>query len=124
MLMTILITTSVTAIIIAAVNQVVTTHRYKTLQAEYVALKKHVGMLQHADLVINKQLKAMNGTITNLDDQQSNILNMSDESAYQQAIKMVEMGAGLGDITESCHLTRAEAELLLNLHQYKKSISR
>ncbi len=39
-------------------------------------------------------------------------------SAYTQAMKMVEMGANMKDITQTCHLSSAEAKLLLNIKSF------
>lgn len=40
------------------------------------------------------------------------------ESAYKQALKMVEIGANLEDIISTCSLTRAEVQLLMNLKRF------
>lgn len=40
-------------------------------------------------------------------------------SSYKQALKMVEMGASLDEIVSTCSLTRAEAQLLINLRGYR-----
>ncbi|MDX3773772.1 DUF2802 domain-containing protein [Chromatiaceae bacterium AAb-1] len=40
---------------------------------------------------------------------------------YSRAAKMVQLGADLEEIMRECELPRAEAELLFNLHQQKKT---
>ncbi len=38
---------------------------------------------------------------------------------YSRAVKMIELGAELDEIMKECELPRAEAELLVSLHQQK-----
>ena len=38
---------------------------------------------------------------------------------YRRAIRMIELGADLEEIIQECELPKAEAELLLNIHQKK-----
>ncbi|CAM3890264.1 DUF2802 domain-containing protein [Rheinheimera salexigens] len=56
-----------------------------------------------------------------MDKQQSLELADPDAKIYSRAMKMVELGAGLEEIIRECELPRAEAELLLSLHQTKSS---
>lgn len=56
-----------------------------------------------------------------MDKQQSLELADPDAKIYSRAMKMVELGAGLEEIIRECELPRAEAELLLSLHQTKSN---
>jgi regulator of replication initiation timing len=42
-----------------------------------------------------------------------------DAKIYSRAVKMVELGADLDEVTRECELPRAEAELLFSLHKQK-----
>ncbi|KPH96302.1 hypothetical protein AMS58_01720 [Pseudoalteromonas porphyrae] len=42
-----------------------------------------------------------------------------DAKIYSRAVKMVELGADIEEIIRECELPRAEAELLMSLHQQK-----
>ena len=42
-----------------------------------------------------------------------------DSKMYSRAVKMVELGAQLDEVMKECELPRAEAELLISLHQQK-----
>ncbi|WP_394192020.1 DUF2802 domain-containing protein [Pseudoalteromonas atlantica] len=42
-----------------------------------------------------------------------------DAKIYSRAVKMVELGADIEEIIRECELPRAEAELLISLHQQK-----
>lgn len=49
--------------------------------------------------------------------QEKKIVQKPSTNSYLQASKLAQMGASLEDITESCALSRAEAELVLVLKQ-------
>jgi len=53
--------------------------------------------------------------------QQAMELTEPESKIYTRAMKMVQLGADLEEIMRECELPRAEAELLFNLHQQKKS---
>ncbi|HSG51604.1 MAG TPA: DUF2802 domain-containing protein [Rheinheimera sp.] len=55
------------------------------------------------------------------DKQQAMELTEPESKIYTRAMKMVQLGADLEEIMRECELPRAEAELLFNLHQQKKS---
>lgn len=55
------------------------------------------------------------------DKQQAMELTEPESKIYSRAMKMVQLGADLEEIMRECELPRAEAELLFNLHQQKKS---
>jgi len=42
------------------------------------------------------------------------------ELPYENAVRMVQSGAGVDDITKSCGLKKGEAELLLRLHSTRR----
>lgn len=56
-----------------------------------------------------------------MDKQQSLELADPEAKIYSRAMKMVELGADIDEIIRECELPRAEAELLMNLHQTKSN---
>lgn len=65
---------------------------------------------------LSQHSEALNGLS---DKQQALELTDPESKIYSRAMKMVQLGADLEEIMRECELPRAEAELLLNLHQGK-----
>ena len=83
---------------------------------------QHIRLLRKADLNVTKKLAALENLTADLQNAQLDLKTDHNQSAYQQAMKMVEMGAGVDDVASTCHLGNAEAELLMNLQHYKNSL--
>lgn len=80
-------------------------------------------VLINADLVFAKQLKEINEQLISMDNQLQNLENIRDnDGGYQHAIRILEMGGNREEIVNSCHLSNAEAELLMNLQAYRAAI--
>lgn len=80
-------------------------------------------VLINADLVFAKQLKEINEQLISMDNQLQNLENIREnDGGYQHAIRILEMGGNREEIVNSCHLSNAEAELLMNLQAYRAAI--
>lgn len=79
--------------------------------------------LVNADLVFAKQMAEINRQLISIENQlQSQVNKRDNDGGYQHALKILEMGGDKTEIVDSCHLSNAEAELLMNLHAYRKVI--
>lgn len=76
-----------------------------------------------ADLNFSKKMKEMDQLLLNLEQKLQSLENKREnDGGYQHALKILEMGGSKDEIMQSCHLTSAEAELLINLHGYRAAI--
>lgn len=79
--------------------------------------------LVHADLIVSKQLKEINNQLVSMDTQLQGLENKRDnDGGYQHALRILEMGGDREEIINSCHLSNAEAELLMNLQAYRSAL--
>lgn len=100
------------------------------LQEKSVSLEKLVEqitrdhpVLINADLLFAKQLKEINSQLISMDNQLQNLENKRDnDGGYQHALRILEMGGNQEEIINSCHLSNAEAELLMNLQAYRTAM--
>ncbi len=80
-------------------------------------------VLIHADLLFSKQLKELNAQLVSMDNQLQGLENKRDnDGGYQHAMKILEMGGNRDEIVDSCHLSPAEAEFLMNLQSYRAAM--
>lgn len=80
-------------------------------------------LLIHADLLFSKQLQEVNAQLVSMDNQLQGLENKRDnDGGYQHAMKILEMGGNREEIVESCHLSPAEAEFLINLEAYRAAM--
>ncbi len=80
-------------------------------------IRQHDRLLIKADIDIAQRLRTLERNLQSVQDCQDKLEStVSQESGYQQAIKMFEMGATVKDVVQTCHLARAEAELLQNIY--------
>lgn len=102
----------------------------RSYQRELIKLEK---ALHESELKINnqqtfskafiKRIDAINQQLQGMNDAQESIeKNIQGQGSYKQALKMVEMGASLDEVMETCELGRAEAELLQNIQGYRESV--
>lgn len=79
--------------------------------------------LVNADLYFSRQLKEINQQLISMEQDIQNLGNMREnDGGYQHALRILEMGGSRDEIVDSCHLSSAEAELLMNLHAYRSAI--
>ena len=80
-------------------------------------------ILVNADLIFAKQLREINKQLISMDNQLQDLENKRDnDGGYQHALRILEMGGDRDEIVSSCHLSNAEAELLMNLQAYRSAI--
>ena len=86
-------------------------------------VKKDHPILVNADLLFAKQLHEINKQLISMDNQLQELENKRDnDGGYQHALRILEMGGNRDEIVNSCHLSNAEAELLMNLQAYRSAI--
>lgn len=77
-----------------------------------------------ADLVFARQLKEITKQLTGMDNQLQGLANKREnDGGYQHALRILQMGGDRNEIISSCHLSPAEADLLMNLHAYSSAIA-
>ncbi|CAM3031397.1 DUF2802 domain-containing protein [Legionella worsleiensis] len=97
--------------------------KINTLEKTTDQLLRDYPVLINADLVFSKQLKEINAQLISMDNQLQNLENIRDnDGGYQHALRILEMGGNQEEIVNSCHLSNAEAELLMNLQAYRAAI--
>ncbi|MCQ8877867.1 DUF2802 domain-containing protein [Pseudoalteromonas shioyasakiensis] len=83
-------------------------------------LRSEVAEMRAGMLSIGKRLVAVEQRNQELAQQQdAQKYDDPDAKIYSRAVKMVELGADIEEIIRECELPRAEAELLMSLHQQK-----
>lgn len=79
--------------------------------------------LVNADLRFAKQVADINRQLVSMENQlQALETKRNNDGGYQHALRILEMGGNKEEIVQSCHLSNAEAELLMNLHAYRAVI--
>jgi hypothetical protein len=104
--------------------------RIKTLEANIKQVEKKgeelvlsQAAMVKADLFFSRELKAMTADIVSMDKQLQALENVRhNDGSYQHALRILEMGGDKGEIVKSCHLSTAEADLLMNLNAYRAAI--
>ncbi|HHF7344958.1 TPA: DUF2802 domain-containing protein [Legionella feeleii] len=95
------------------------------LSKEITQYQHHHSLLVNADLVFAKQLNEINRQFVSMDNQLQALENKRDnDGSYQHALRILEMGGDKEEIIGSCHLSNAEAELLMNLNAYRTVIKK
>ncbi|AOT07512.1 DUF2802 domain-containing protein [Pseudoalteromonas luteoviolacea] len=80
-------------------------------------LRSEIAEVRASVLSIGKRLVESEGYVKELAQQQAaQKYDDPDAKIYSRAVKMVELGADLEEIMRECELPRAEAELLMSLH--------
>ncbi|WP_442961750.1 DUF2802 domain-containing protein [Pseudoalteromonas sp. SMS1] len=80
-------------------------------------LRSEIAEVRASVLSIGKRLVACEGFAKELAQHQAaQKYDDPDAKIYSRAVKMVELGADLEEIMRECELPRAEAELLMSLH--------
>lgn len=97
--------------------------RMESLAKSVEQIAKDHPVLIHADLLFSKQLKELNSQLVSMDSQIQALENKRDnDGGYQHAMKILEMGGNREEIVDSCHLSHAEAEFLMNLQAYRAAM--
>ncbi|MBY6186854.1 DUF2802 domain-containing protein [Marinobacter hydrocarbonoclasticus] len=91
---------------------------HKALQKQNDALKRELAEVRAGALGVGKRVKEQEQTIALLQARQDEVVQQDPEARlYSRAMKMVELGADVEEIMRECELPRAEAQLLVTLHQ-------
>lgn len=76
---------------------------------------------QQSNIRMGEELITLREKLAQLDNKQQRLEQQDVQSMpYNQASRLVGMGASLDDLMQSCGLTRSEAELMLKLHGERK----
>ncbi|POB04392.1 DUF2802 domain-containing protein [Halopseudomonas oceani] len=92
------------------------------LQSRIDQLARDLTTFQQGSIRMGEELTALRQQVKRLEDKQLK-LEQSDPQAmpYSQAARLVGMGASIEDLTQSCGLSKAEAELFVKLHASRQS---
>ncbi len=97
--------------------------QFESLEKQSNQIAKDHPVLINADLLFAKKLTEINSQLISMDNQLQDLENKRDnDGGYQHALRILEMGGNKEEIVDSCHLSNAEAELLINLQAYRSAI--
>ncbi|WP_369854910.1 DUF2802 domain-containing protein [Candidatus Thalassolituus haligoni] len=90
------------------------------LQQGYTSQHSQLLLLQQNQQAMNQSVVGMGKKIRHLtqrlgEAEQRNLFTPGDEASYQQAARLVSLGASAGELMDHCGMARAEAELLVTL---------
>lgn len=93
------------------------------LQQQCAQHAKEQNILVNADLSFSKQMSELNRHLISLENELQGVATKRDnDGGYQHALRILAMGGDKTEIMENCHLSNAEAELLMNLNAYRAAI--
>ena len=99
----------------------------KRLRGAIVKLEKQSLSQQHKLSQLKQNQEAMNQSVVGMgrkirqlterlgEAEQRSLFTPGDEASYQQAARLVSLGASARELVENCGMARAEAELLVSL---------
>lgn len=83
-------------------------------------LTQRLAEYQQSHIRMGEELISLRSKLTQLENKQQRLEQQDMHTMpYNQASRLVGMGASLDDLMQSCGLTRSEAELILKLHGNK-----
>lgn len=104
-------------------QQLVFKKQLHLLQQSIQQIIKDHPILIHADLVFARQMREITHQLISMDNQLQSLENKRDnDGGYQHALRILEMGGNREEIIDSCHLSSAEAELMMNLQAYRAAM--
>ena len=87
------------------------------LQARLEQLSRELATFQQGSIRMGEEITALRQQVKRLEDKQLKLEQHDPQSLpYNQAARPVGMGASIEDLTQSCGLSKAEAELFVKLH--------
>ena len=99
-------------------NQKFLKQQLEEATAQTEILRSEIAEFRSGLMSIGKRLLACENFAKDLAQQQAaQKYDDPDAKIYSRAVKMIELGADLDEIMRECEIPRAEAELLLSLHQ-------
>lgn len=91
-----------------------------SLDGRIARLDSKLGEYQQSNIRMGEELLALRERLAQLDNKQQRMEQQDVQSLpYNQASRLVSMGASLDDLMQACGLSRSEAELMLKLHGNK-----
>ena len=85
------------------------------------SLARDIAGYQQGTIRMGEELIALREQVRRLEDKQQRIEQHDPQSMpYNQAARLVGMGASLEDLTQSCGLSKAEAELVMKMYAARK----
>lgn len=88
--------------------------RLQTLKTDLLAY-------QQGSIRMGEELVALRDQLKRLEDKQMRLEQQDPQSLpYNQAARLVGLGASVEDLTQSCGLSKAEAELVAKLHAARR----
>lgn len=90
-------------------------------EQQIAILRSEVAELRASIMSIGKRVVATEQELNDVANQQAaQKYDDPDAKMYSRAVKMVELGADIEEVMRECELPRAEAELLMSLHNKSK----
>ncbi|RGP56519.1 DUF2802 domain-containing protein [Pseudomonas abyssi] len=92
------------------------------LQARLEQLSRELATFQQGSIRMGEEITALRQQVKRLEDKQLKLEQHDPQSLpYNQAARLVGMGASIEDLTQSCGLSKAEAELFVKLHASRQA---
>ncbi|MAG68011.1 DUF2802 domain-containing protein [Pseudomonas sp.] len=92
------------------------------LQARLEQLSRELATFQQGSIRMGEEIAALRQQVKRLEDKQLKLEQHDPQSLpYNQAARLVGMGASIEDLTQSCGLSKAEAELFVKLHASRQA---
>lgn len=83
-------------------------------------LSQKLNEYQQSNIRMGEELLALREKLSQLENRQQRLEQQDTQSMpYNQASRLVSMGAGTDDLMQACGLSRSEAELMIKLHGNK-----
>ncbi|QIB52675.1 MULTISPECIES: DUF2802 domain-containing protein [Pseudomonas] len=87
-------------------------------------LLKDISGYQQGTIGMGEELFALRDQLKRIEDKQQRFEQQDPQSMpYNQAARLVGLGASIEDVTQSCGLSKAEAELVARLHAARQDKS-
>ncbi|MFK4753898.1 DUF2802 domain-containing protein [Oceanobacter antarcticus] len=87
--------------------------RCATQNSELVLLQQNQQAMNQSVVGMGKKIRHLTQRLG--EAEQRNLFTPGDEASYQQAARLVSLGASAGELMDHCGMARAEAELLVTL---------
>lgn len=94
-------------------------HNFNFHTQIYTKKQSELDIFEQASLGIGKRLVELELQLQAINDRISRIEmhGQDNNGSYPQAVKLIELGAGVDEIAQSCGISKIEAELLLVLNK-------
>jgi len=95
--------------------------KYRKLNEQLVQLQNEVRAINSGNLVMGRKISQFAEEISNGELEPANTSSESSEKTYKQAGLLLERGATIEEVVETCEIAPAEAELLAVMRHSKPS---